>query len=67
MLGWGVRDLARRAGTSPDTIARLERGEALRETTLARIVEALAAAGVELLAAGDGRGVILRPKGRGRS
>lgn len=45
-LGWGVRDLASAAKVSPDTIARLERGEELRERTVDAIRAALENAGV---------------------
>ncbi|MCU0907165.1 MAG: helix-turn-helix domain-containing protein [Rhodobacteraceae bacterium] len=59
--GLGVRDLAAAAGVSPDTVARLERGEALREATVAAIRAALEAAGVEFIPQnGGGRGVRLR-------
>ena len=46
-LGLGVRELAELAKVSPDTIARLERGEALRDRTVDAIQRALEAAGVE--------------------
>jgi transcriptional regulator with XRE-family HTH domain len=60
-LGLGVRDLARAAGVSPDTIARLERGEALRTNTVAAIRAALEAAGVAFISAnGGGPGVRLK-------
>jgi transcriptional regulator with XRE-family HTH domain len=49
-VGWGVRELAHAAKASPDTIARLERGELLRERTLDAIRAALEAAGVDFLA-----------------
>ena len=59
--GLGVRDLAKTAGVSPDTIARLERGEDLREGTVALIRAALERAGVEFIAEnGGGPGVRLR-------
>lgn len=59
--GLGVRDLAALAGLSPDTVARLERGEALKESTIAAIRAALEAAGVEFIAEnGGGAGVRLR-------
>lgn len=59
--GLGVRDLAAAAGVSPDTVARLERGEALREATVAAIRAALEAAGVEFIPEnGGGAGVRLR-------
>jgi transcriptional regulator with XRE-family HTH domain len=60
-LGWGVRDLAAAAQVSPDTIARLERGETLYARTLDSIRAALEAAGVEFIAEnGGGPGVRLR-------
>lgn len=64
--GLGVRDLAKAAGVSPDTIARLERGETIRAATVAAIRAALEAAGVEFIAEnGGGAGVRLRPRGSG--
>jgi transcriptional regulator with XRE-family HTH domain len=59
--GLGVRDLAKLANVSPDTIARLERGEVLKESTVAAIRAALEAAGVVFLPEnGNGPGVALR-------
>lgn len=59
--GLGVRDLAKNAGVSPDTVARLERGEQLRESTIAAIRAALESAGVDFIAEnGGGAGVRLR-------
>ncbi|MCQ1766748.1 helix-turn-helix domain-containing protein [Neorhizobium galegae] len=48
-LGWGTRDLARNAGVSPDTIARLERGENLRASTIFAVQSAIEAAGIEFI------------------
>lgn len=63
-VGLGVRDLAVAAKVSPDTIARLERGETLRITTVASIRSALEAAGVEFIDEnGGGAGVRLRRNG----
>lgn len=59
--GLGVRDLAKAAGVSPDTVARLERGEDLKEATVAAIRTALEAAGVVFLPEnGNGPGVAMR-------
>lgn len=59
--GLGVRELAAAAGVAPDTVARLERGETLKASTLAAIRAALEAAGVEFIAEnGGGPGVRLR-------
>lgn len=60
-LGLGVRELAELAKVSPDTIARLERGEELRERTVDAIRAALEVAGVEFIPEnGGGAGVRLR-------
>ena len=58
--GFGIRELAKAAGVSADTISRLERGETLHPRTLATIRAALEAAGVEFTN-GDAPGVRLRP------
>ena len=59
-LGWGVRELAERAGKSPTTIAKFERGNELRAETLADIQRALEKAGVEFIPEnGGGPGVRL--------
>lgn len=59
--GLGVRDLAKAAGVSPDTVARLERGEELRPSTVAAIRAALEAAGVIFIEEnGGGPGVRLK-------
>jgi predicted transcriptional regulator len=54
----GVRDLASLAKTSPNTIARLERGDSLYPRTLSAIRTALEAHGVEFTN-GDAPGVRL--------
>ena len=60
-LGLGVRELAALAKVSPNTIARLERGEDLRERTIDDIRAALETAGVEFIPEnGGGPGVRLR-------
>ncbi len=48
-LGWGDRDLAVAAKVSPDTVFRLERGETLREDTIAAIRRTLERAGVAFI------------------
>ena len=67
-LGLGVRDLAEAAKVSPDTIARFERGEELRERTNDAIRTAFEAAGVEFIAEnGGGPGVRMQKlKGENR-
>ena len=57
----GVRDLAAQAGVSPDTVARLERGEELKLATVDVIQAALEAAGIEFIPEnGGGSGVRLK-------
>lgn len=59
--GMGVRDLAKAAGVSPDTVARLERGETIRPATVAAMRTALENAGVEFIDEnGGGAGVRLK-------
>jgi transcriptional regulator with XRE-family HTH domain len=58
-LGLGVRELAEKAGVSPDTVLRLEKGEALHQRTGIAIREALEAAGLEFTPDGG-----VRLKGR---
>jgi len=62
-LGWGVRDLAKAAGVSVDTVSRLERGEDLMPRTLAAMRSTLEAAGVEFTN-GEAPGVRLKNTGR---
>lgn len=63
-VGWGVRELAREANVSADTVSRFERGEDLLPRTVAALQSALESAGVIFLDAGatvnGGPGVRLR-------
>lgn len=64
-LELGIRELAEAAKVSTNTIARLERGEELRERTVDAIRAALESAGVEFIAEnGGGPGVRLKEKAR---
>ncbi|MFT8863174.1 MAG: helix-turn-helix transcriptional regulator [Acetobacter fabarum] len=57
-VGWGVRELAEKSGVSTNTIARLERGEELKVSTIEAIRSALETAGVEFIPEnGGGAGV----------
>ena len=60
-LGLGVRELAAAARVSPDTIARLEKGEEIRPRTLEAVQRALELAGIEFIPEnGGGPGVRVR-------
>jgi hypothetical protein len=53
-LRMGVRELAELANVSPDSIARLERGVALKERTVGAVRIALETAGVEFIPESSG-------------
>jgi len=60
-LNWGVRDLAREADVSPDTVARFERGEQLRAATITKLRATMERGGVVFIPQdGLGPGVRLR-------
>ena len=60
-LGWGVRDLAERAGVTPNTISRIENGADALGSTSQKIQGALEAAVVIFIAEnGEGPGVRLK-------
>ena len=46
-LGWGIRELARAAKVSVDTVVRFERGEELRERTVEALQRAFEDTGLE--------------------
>ena len=58
-LGWGVRDLAERAGVTANTIGRYENGADALGKTLAKIQRALEAGGIDFTN-GDMPGVRLK-------
>ncbi|WP_244487857.1 MULTISPECIES: helix-turn-helix transcriptional regulator [unclassified Aminobacter] len=64
-LGWGTRDLARNAEVSPDTIARLERGEQLKSSTIDVIRLAFETAGIEFIPANGGGPGVRLPRASG--
>ena len=60
-LGWGVRDLAEKAGVTPNTISRIENGADSLGATSRKIQAAFEAAGIIFIAEnGEGPGVRLR-------
>ncbi|RWD69080.1 MAG: helix-turn-helix domain-containing protein [Mesorhizobium sp.] len=65
-LGWGVLELAKEAGISTQTVVRFERGEALKQSTIAQLRATFEAAGIEFIAEnGGGAGVRLSPPSNG--
>jgi transcriptional regulator with XRE-family HTH domain len=59
-VGWGVRELAKKAGVTANTVTRIENGADAKQSTMDRLQEALEAAGVEFIDEnGGGPGVRL--------
>jgi transcriptional regulator with XRE-family HTH domain len=62
-VGWGVRDLAKKAGVTANTVTRIENGADAKQSTMDRLQQALEAAGVEFIDEnGGGPGVRLRKR-----
>ena len=59
LLGWGVRELAAEAGVAWTTISQFENGRPLRGATAAKIVAALTAQGIELVADDERTGALM--------
>jgi transcriptional regulator with XRE-family HTH domain len=57
-VGWGVRELAKKAGVTANTVTRIENGADAKQSTMDRLRDALEAAGVEFTN-GDQPGVRL--------
>ena len=57
-VGWGVRELAEKAGVTANTVTRIENGADAKQSTMDRLQHALEAAGVEFTN-GDQPGVRL--------
>jgi transcriptional regulator with XRE-family HTH domain len=57
-VGWGVRELAKKAGVTANTVTRIENGADAKQSTMDRLQHALEAAGVEFTN-GDQPGVRL--------
>lgn len=61
LLNWSVRELAERAGVHRNTVTNMEADRAMHLPTIAAMVRALEAAGVEFIQEnGGGPGVRLR-------
>jgi len=56
--GWGVRELAEKAGVTANTVTRIENGADAKQSTMERLQRALETAGVEFTN-GDQPGVRL--------
>jgi transcriptional regulator with XRE-family HTH domain len=62
-LGWGVRDLAKKADVTANTVTRIENGADAKQSTIDRLRTALEAAGIEFIEEnGGGPGVRLRKR-----
>jgi transcriptional regulator with XRE-family HTH domain len=59
-MGWGVRELAEKAGVTANTVTRIELGADAKQSTIDALQRVLEAAGVEFIN-GDAPGVRLRP------
>jgi transcriptional regulator with XRE-family HTH domain len=57
-VGWGVRELAKKAGITANTVTRIENGADAKQSTMDKLQCALEAAGVEFTN-GDQPGVRL--------
>jgi transcriptional regulator with XRE-family HTH domain len=57
-VGWGVRELAEKAGVTANTVSRIELGADAKQSTIEAIQRALEAAGIEFTN-GDKPGVRL--------
>jgi len=65
-LEWGIRDLAKAAEVSHDTVIRFERGEQLKARTVAAIQNALEKGGVEFIPENGGGPGVRLAKRRGK-
>ena len=62
-VGWGVRDLAKKAGVTANTVTSIENGADAKQSTVDRLQQALEAAGIEFIEEnGGGLGVRLRKR-----
>ena len=60
-VGWGVRELAERAGVTANTVTRIENGSDAKQSTITALRAALEAAGIEFIPEnGGGAGVRLK-------
>ncbi len=48
-IGWGVRELAKKAGVTANTVSRIELGADAKQSTIEAIQHVLEAAGIEFI------------------
>ena len=65
-IGWGVRELAEKAGVTANTVTRIENGADAKQSTIGALQRALEAAGIEFTN-GDQPGVRLTKAAAARS
>ena len=65
-IGWGVRELAEKAGVTANTVTRIENGADAKQSTIDALQRALEAAGIEFTN-GDQPGVRLTRAAAARS
>jgi transcriptional regulator with XRE-family HTH domain len=62
-VGWGVRELAEKAGVTANTVTRIENGSDAKQSTMDRLQQALEDAGVVFIDEnGGGPGVRLKKR-----
>ena len=62
-IGWGVRELGKKAGVAANTVTRIENGADAKQSTMDKLQRILEAAGVEFIEEnGGGPGVRLRKR-----
>jgi transcriptional regulator with XRE-family HTH domain len=62
-VSWGVRELAKKAGVTANTVTRIENGADAKQSTMDRLQQALEAAGIEFINEnGGGPGVRLKKR-----
>jgi transcriptional regulator with XRE-family HTH domain len=67
-VGWGVRELAKKAGVTANTVTRIENGADAKQSTMDRLQHALETAGIEFIQEnGGGPGVRLRKRPQKKS
>jgi transcriptional regulator with XRE-family HTH domain len=67
-VGWGVRDLAKKAGVTANTVTRIENGADAKQSTMDKLQHALEVAGVDFIDEnGGGPGVRLRKRHQKKS